>query len=274
MWKNKFPKDKIYFETDNGLLYNADCVEILAEFPSNSIDLVITSPPYNLGIDYDVWNDDIPYSGYINWVKKWLKELYRVLKDDGRICINHYLSCGKANNRHAPLMDIHYIATREIGFKHHGLAIWDDRTVSRLTAFGSWLSASAPYINSPFEGILVMYKNTWKKTIKGNSTIDKETFLELTSGIWKMPPVGDKYTKANFPERLPEICIRGLSYVNDLVLDPFMGSGTVGVVAEKLERRWIGIEISENYCRVAKGRIKETLYYKKQDLFGGEYVER
>ena len=156
-----------------------DCREGMRKYiPDNSIDLIVASSPYNIGIQYENWNDRMKWGEYWQFTEEWLKECFRVLKDDGRICINHYFSfgsgrrgfnVGKKNGtvqideddgngvRIAPLFEIHRIATN-IGFKHHSVAMWLDRTLSRKTAWGSWLSASSPYINSPFEGVLIMYK--------------------------------------------------------------------------------------------------------------------
>ena len=103
-------------------IYNEDCLITLSNIPDNFIDLTVTSPPYNVGIKYDVYNDEIEWKEYYDWTREWIKELFRTTKEDGRVCINHYLSCGQPNNRHAPLMKINEIAT-EIGFKHHGLAV-------------------------------------------------------------------------------------------------------------------------------------------------------
>ena len=169
-------------------LIQGDCLKVLPKIPSESIDLVVTSPPYNINIDYGVYKDNIDWDSYYNWCRKWLKELYRVLKKDGRLCLNHYLSMGQSGNRHAALMDLNWIATREIGFKHHSVAIWTDNSLSSLTSWGSWLSAKAPYIKCPFEGILILYKQTWKKLKDGKSTIKPEEFIKACSGIWNIKP--------------------------------------------------------------------------------------
>jgi len=231
-----------------------DNSEVLKEIPDNSIDLVVTSPPYNVGIGYETWNDRMPWEEYYNWCRKWLYEIYRVLKDDGRFCLNHYLSLGSGDVRQTPLMDLNYIAVHEIGFRHHSIAIWQDITLAKETAWGSWLSASSPYINSPFEGILILYKKYWKKQNAGISTIDKKDFVKLTRGIWDIgTATGD--TPAVFPEKLPYYCINLLSYENDIVLDPFVGSGTTAVVAKRLGRRFIGIEIDPKYAEIARRRV-------------------
>ena len=228
--------------------------------PDNSIDLVVTSPPYNCGIKYDSYNDDKEWKEYYLWCRTWLQEIYRVLKDDGRFCLNHYLSLGQSNNRHAPLMKLNEMCM-EMGYKHHGIAIWTDITLIKRTAWGSWISASAPYVNSPYEGILILYKNEWKKQRSGESTIDKKRFMQLCSGIWKMQPEMKGMTIANFPLELPSNCINLLSYKGDTVLDPFMGSGTTAVACKQLQRNFIGFEISQMYVDIANKRLQqETIF--------------
>ena len=246
-----------------------DCIEVMKEMESDSIDLVVTSPPYNIGIDYGVWKDNLGWDEYYEWCRKWLKRIYKILKEDGRFCLNHYLSLGQSNNRHSPLMDLNWIAVKEIGFKHHGIAIWTDRTLTKRTAWGSWLSASSPYINSPYEGILMLYKHTWKKRA-GKSTIEKNEFMRLCSGIWDMQPQTKQLTPSNFPLELPISCINLLSFEKDVVLDPFLGSGTTMVAAERLGRNSMGIEISKEYCEIAYKRllkeVKQTKLNRKASV--------
>ena len=253
-WKDKFPKGNIYFQTDNGILYCGRAEKILPTLPDEVIDCVVTSPPYNLGIKYGVYKDELPYEEYLSWCKEWGNELYRILKPDGRFALNHYLSCGKSGFRFAPLMDLNWIF-QKIGFKHHGLAIWWDTTLSKRTAWGSWLSARAPYLNSPFEGVLIMFKNQWRRFRKGKNAIDKNLFMEIASGIWKIMPEKTRIHPAPFPENLVEYILRFFTYENDLIIDPFIGSGTTAVVCEKLNRKWIGIELDKKYCEIAKKRI-------------------
>jgi len=235
-----------------------DCVEVLRKIPDNSIDLVVTSPPYNCGIKYDRHYDKMVWEDYYDWCTLWLGEIYRVLKDDGRFCLNHYLSLGDSLARHTPLMTLNTLALN-LGFKHQGIAIWTDITLTKRTAWGSWLSASSPYINSPYEGILILYKNDWKKYSKGESTINKEDFMMACSGVWKIHPANIPDFPAPFPVRLPKLCIELLTYVGDIILDPFMGSGTTGVAAVKSKRNYIGIELSPDYCKLARDNIKAEL---------------
>lgn len=242
---------------DLNKIYNVDCIEGLKLVDENSIDLIVTSPPYNIGVDYDIYEDNKTWEDYLHWCKSWLQECYRVLKDDGRICINHYLNFQDRWEKVSrfPLYDIQRIQ-EDIGFNVHKLCLWEDNTRKKYTAWGSYLSASSPYINTPYEGILISYKNQWKKINKGESTIDKDLFLQGVGGIWKLGTTRGK-TKACFPEKLPEMCIQLLSYKDDIILDPFMGSGTTGKVAKELCRNYIGFEISEEYCNIANDRIKD-----------------
>jgi site-specific DNA-methyltransferase (adenine-specific) len=239
-------------------IYNMDCLDGMREIEDNTIDLVVTSPPYNLGIEYDSYNDKRSWQSYYFWCGEWIQEIYRILKPDGRFCLNHYLSCGTAEERSAPLMMLNCICD-QIGFKHHGLAVWEDRTLTKRTAWGSWMSASAPYINSPYEGILISFKETWKKEISGVSDISKNEFMESCSGIWKLPTEHNGKTMANFPIALPERCIKVFSFKGDLVLDPFMGSGTTAYAAKLNERNFIGFEISKNYCQIAEKNLLSVM---------------
>lgn len=236
-------------------IYNEDCLLTLSKIDDDTIDLIVTSPPYNIGIDYDVYDDNMSWKNYLDWTNQWLSECFRVLKPDGRICINHYINFMDSQNKISrfPLMDIRNLQ-ENIGFNVHKLIVWDDITRRKQTAWGSWLSASAPYINTPYEGILISYKHQWKKTSKGKSTINKKDFMEGVGGVWNIGTVRGK-TKACFPERLPELCINLLTYEGDLVYDPFSGSGTTPYVAKKLNRIYIGSEISEEYCKIANKRL-------------------
>ncbi|MBT9174676.1 MAG: Modification methylase DpnIIB [candidate division WS2 bacterium] len=252
-------KGKPYYQERDITIINGDCLLVLRGIEDKSVDLVVTSPPYNCGIKYKDWNDEMEWEDYYNWCRKWLKEVYRVLKDDGRFCLNHYFSLGSGKGRASPLMDLNYIATREIGFKHHSVAIWQDITLAKETAWGSWLSASSPYINSPYEGILFLYKSVWKKQKQGVSTIHKNEFVKLTRGIWELRTETKQLTPAGFHMDLPVKCIQLLSYEDDLVLDPFMGGGTSLVACKQLNRRGIGIEISEEYCKVVKQRLSQEV---------------
>jgi site-specific DNA-methyltransferase (adenine-specific) len=244
-----------YHDEQYGItIYHGDCRDILPHL--EPVDLVLTSPPYNLGIAYESYNDKVDFVEYYKFMTGWLSVLFNNTKDGTRLCLNHYLSYGTADNREAPLMKINVIA-ESIGWKHHGIAIWNDITLAKRTAWGSWLSASSPYINSPFEGILFLYKNNWKKINGGESDIDPATFMMACSGNWKINPEKRIDHPAPFPIGLPTICIKLLSYITDTILDPFMGSGTTLVAAKQLGRKAIGIEIEKKYCDIAIERLRQ-----------------
>ena len=148
-----------------------DCIKILSKIPENSIDLIITSPPYNIGMKYDVYIDKIPWDQYYIWCEEWLYECLRVLKPDGRMALNHYLSFGnKKDGRTAPLMELNHIALN-LGFKHHTVGVWTDATLSRRTAWGSWKSSSAPYIQCLLPDSDIITENGYK------------TINEITEGL-------------------------------------------------------------------------------------------
>lgn len=239
------------------ILYNCDILSGFKRIPDNSIDLIVTSPPYNIGIEYDSWNDDMSWKDYLDWCEVWMNECFRVLKEDGRIAINHYINLHRKNKKSEfPLMDFREIQKR-IGFGVYKLIIWEDKNMKKLHAFGSFKSASAPHIQTPYEGILISYKNQWKKLQKGESTMDNKEFVELVSGVWKVHPETKGLTLANFPVQLPKNCIQLLTYKNDVVLDPFMGSGTTAIACLLTERKYIGFEISKKYFEVSQERTKE-----------------
>ena len=238
-------------------IYNCDCIEGMKQIPDNSIDLCVTSPPYNVGIDYDSYNDKKTPEEYFIFAEKWVKELYRIMKSDGRVCLNVIVTCGTANFMISHYAEYYHIF-KKAGFNFFSSAIWDDRTIANKTAWGSWLSASAPYVNSPYEAIMFFYKDQWKKIKKGKTTISKEEFVKATRGIWSFHPQRREGHPAPFPIELPSLCIKLFSWEGDLVLDPFIGSGTTAEACMRLNREYIGFEISKKYCDMIKDKTEQT----------------
>ncbi len=227
------------------------------DLEKNIVDLIVTSPPYNVGISYNSHDDGISYDDYLNWTEAWLKKAFEVLKTDGRMCLNIPLDKNKGGQQ-SVCADITHIA-KQIGFKYHSTIIWNEGNISRRTAWGSWLSASAPYVIAPVETIVVLYKESWKKEQKGVSDITRDEFIEWTNGLWTFSGESKKRIghPAPFPLELPKRCIKLFSYVGDTVLDPFLGSGTTVIAACKLGRRSIGVEIDEKYYKMAIERISK-----------------
>jgi len=254
----------VYFDY-NGLKIIHDDFITTQLVPSESVDLIVTSPPYNVDIHYNSSRDDIPYSKYLEFSEKWLKRAYEVTKDEGRFCLNIPLDKSKGGQQ-SVYADLTTIA-KNIGWKYHSTIVWNEGNISRRTAWGSWLSARAPYVIAPVEMIAIFYKGRWRKTKSGKSDISKSEFIEWTSGIWNFSGESKKKVghPAPFPVELPKRCIKLFSYLGDIVLDPFLGSGTTLIAAYMLKRKGIGVEIDEKYCALAKKRLVEEahVYNKK-----------
>ena len=251
-----------FFESKHVLIYNDDIIETEAIEP-RSIDLTVTSPPYNIDIKYGTYDDSITYEKYSEFSQKWLRKCYDLTKDDGRLCLNIPLDKNKGGQQ-SVCADLTTIAKR-VGWKYHATVIWNEQNISRRTAWGSWMSASAPYVIAPVEVIVVLYKNSWEKAHKGKSDITREEFIEWTNGVWNFS--GESKNKighpAPFPVELPKRCIKLFSYVGDTVLDPFLGSGTTVIACLETGRVGVGIEINKEYCQLAARRVREHSCQKK-----------
>lgn len=248
-------KSKIFYDTGNLKIINDDIIKT-DEIPFNSIDLIITSPPYNLDINYSLHNDKENYRDYLEFTSEWLSKCLKLLKNDGRFCLNIPLDKNKGGQQ-SVYSDITSIA-KKVGWKYHSTIIWNEGNISRRTAWGSFMSASAPYVIAPVEVIVVFYKNSWKKTSGSlQSDIDKKDFMSWTNGLWTFNGESKKKVghPAPFPIELPKRCIKLFSYVDDIVLDPFMGSGTTLIAAYLNQRKSIGVDIDKNYCELALKRL-------------------
>ena len=273
-----------------GKIINGDCIEVMAKMPESSVDLIVTSPPYGVGIAYDTFNDDIEFEQYKLFSASWLREAYRVLKDDGRIALNipYEINRQEKGGRILMVSELWQVM-KSIGYKFYGIVDLEEDSPhrSKTTAWGSWMSPSAPYIYNPKECVLLAYKKTHIKKIKGepewvgevmdieqeDGTTKKKTvyqeehkkeFMELVYGQWDYFADTKQMTKATFSMDIPMKAIKILTYRNDIVLDPFTGSGTSVCAAEIGGRRWIGIELSENYSKVARDRVQHFIDKKKQ----------
>jgi site-specific DNA-methyltransferase (adenine-specific) len=234
-----------------------------------SVDLIVTSPPYNVDIHYNAHRDNLSYDQYLQFSEQWLSRALGWLKRGGRLCLNVPLDKNK-NGQESIAADLTVMAKR-LGFKYHSTVIWNEGNISRRTAWGSWLSARAPYVIAPVEVIIVLYKGSWRRQHRGESDLTREEFLEWTNGLWTFG--GERRSSvrhpAPFPLELPKRCIKLFSFVGDTVLDPFLGSGTTLVAAAKLGRKGIGIEIDASYCDVALRRLKLEAGLDTVPLFEG-----
>jgi site-specific DNA-methyltransferase (adenine-specific) len=275
-----------------GKVINGDCIEVMASMPEGSVDLIVTSPPYGVGIAYDVHQDDIIWDEYVKFTHSWMEQAYRVLKDDGRIALNipYEINRQDKGGRIFMLSEVWQIM-KQIGYKFFGVVDLEEESPhrSRTTAWGSWMSPSAPYIYNPKECVILAYKKKHIKTVKGvpewvgeigevedkngntrNKTFyteaQKREFIDLVFGQWNYFADTKSLTKATFSMDIPTKAIKILTYKNDIVLDPFAGSGTSLVAAETLDRRWVGIELSPNYSEIANNRVKPFVEGKRQQV--------
>jgi site-specific DNA-methyltransferase (adenine-specific) len=271
-------------------IINGDCREVMAEMDEGCVDLIVTSCPYGVGIEYDVHDDDMVWEEYAKFSSEWLEQAYRVLKDDGRIALNipYEINRQSKGGRIFMVSEMWQIM-KKIGYNFYGVVDLEEESPhrSRTTAWGSWMSPSAPYIYNPKECVILAYKKQHVKKIKGEpqwgnelmdvedkngvtkqkkvyTEEDKRDFIDLVFGQWNYFADTKSLTKATFSMDIPTKAIKILTYKNDLVLDPFAGSGTSMVAAETLDRRWIGIELSPNYCEVARKRIDIFVQSKRQ----------
>jgi len=263
-----------------------DCIEVMKEMPEGWVDLIVTSPPYGVNIAYDVHDDDMEIGEYLEFTRKWLTEAYKVLKDDGRIALNipYEINRQSKGGRIFFVSEV-YQVMKEIGFKFFGVVDLEEDSPhrSKTTAWGSWMSPSSPYIYNPKECVILAYKKVHIKKVKGEpqwkgeptlteegktkmvyKDEDKKEFMELVFGQWKYFADTRSLTKATFSMDIPNKAIKILSYKNDVVLDPFNGSGTSCVAAEINDRRWVGIELSENYSNISRERIQGFVDQKRQ----------
>jgi len=244
--ENEFPQRYL-----NTIIHKSS--EKMDLLPNNSVHLMITSPPYNVSKEYD---EDLSLNEYLELLKNVFSETYRVLVNGGRACIN---VANLGRKPYIPLSDYISKIMIEIGFNMRGEIIWNKAaSASPSTAWGSWMSASNPTLRDIHEYILVFSKGDYKREAKGKeNTITKEQFIEWTKSIWTMNAESAKRIghPAPFPEELPMRLINLYSFKNDIVLDPFMGSGTTAIAAIKNERSFVGYDTEENYIEIAYKRI-------------------
>lgn len=246
-----------YYKAKNTLIYHDDFLSTSC-IPNNTIDLIVTSPPYNVDIHYNSHNDAITYEKYLEFSKKWITKCFNLAKSSGRFLLNVPLDKNKGGQQSVGA-DITNIA-KKVGWKYHSTIIWNEGNISRRTAWGSFASASAPYVIAPVELILVLYKDVWKKI--GNSRVNditKEEFMNWTNGLWTFNGQGKKGAlghPAAFPVELPRRCIKLFSFVGDVVLDPFLGSGSTLIASFLSNRKGVGIEVDKDYCDIAVKRLQ------------------
>jgi modification methylase len=232
--------------------------ETMTELPDCSVHLMVTSPPYNVGKEYD---EDLSLEDYLGFLQRVWSETLRVLVPGGRMCIN------LANLGRKPYLPLHAFIIEQIiqlGFLMRGEIIWNKAaSASPSTAWGSWKSASNPTLRDVHEYILVFCKQTFKRQNpqKRLSTITRDEFLEYNKSVWNLPAESARKVghPAPFPVELPRRLIQFYTFANEIVLDPFMGSGQTAIAALKSNRHYVGYEIDQKYIDLATWRIQEDL---------------
>ncbi len=256
----ELPKEEIVKYIENPIpLHYLDKIfckssERMDEVPDNSVHLMVTSPPYNVGKEYD---KNLTLSEYRTFLKRVWSEVKRVLVPGGRACINI------ANLGRKPYIPLHAFIIEDmldLGFLMRGEIIWNKASSgSPSTAWGSWLSAKNPTLRDIHEYILVFSKGMFARdNLKRKSTISKDEFLEFTKSVWTFAaePATKVGHPAPFPVELPYRLIQLYTFEGEVILDPFIGSGQTAIAAIKTKRHYIGYDINEKYVKLAEKRIR------------------
>lgn len=265
------PKTNVTYEENEIPVQNINQIfckssEQMDELPDNSVHLMVTSPPYNVGKDYD---DDLHLEEYFELLYNVFKETYRVLVPGGRVAINI------ANIGRKPYIPLNSNVTRimqDIGYIMRGEIIWQKgASAGGSCAWGSWQSASNPVLRDTHEYIMVFSKDTMKraKPTSKENTITRDEFLEYTKSIWEFNTESAKKVNhpAPFPVELPRRLIQLYTFKSDVILDPFMGVGATAIAALLTDRKFVGYDISEEYCATARNRINNYISQKSLDSF-------
>ncbi|MFN8443856.1 MAG: site-specific DNA-methyltransferase [Caldilineaceae bacterium] len=243
---NEFPT-----ELENRIILGSS--EHMKDLPDNSLHMMITSPPYNVSKEYD---EDLSLEEYLQFLHRVFSETYRVLVNGGRACIN---VANLGRKPYIPLSDYISKMMIDIGFLMRGEIIWHKGAGAGVSmAWGSWQSATNPVLRDVHEYILVFCKGTFsRKASNQENTMTKEQFMEWTKSVWSMNPESAKKVghPAPFPVELPYRLIQLYSFKNDVILDPFMGSGTTALAAYKSNRKYVGYDIDPEYVKLAESRL-------------------
>jgi site-specific DNA-methyltransferase (adenine-specific) len=242
-----------------------DVIDSTKTLEPDSVDLIVTSPPYGVGMDYEV---DVSREEYIKLVNDSCKEFKRVLKSDGRAVINVPFTMNY-NNALSLVMHEWMTAFLGTGLNIRDIIIWNQSNSGNDTAWGSWKSASSPWLRHQCEGIIVGFKDQWKKIRKGESDITRDEFMKYVVDLWTMPCARNADHPAVFSEELPYRAIKLFSYIGDTVLDPFVGSGTTMKVACRLRRNVVGIDKERKYCDLIR---KSNWFYQSSLSNDIEYI--
>ena len=226
--------------------------ESMDQLPNDCVALMITSPPYNVGKDYD---EDLDLDEYLSLLRRVFTETYRVIEPGGRVAVN---VANLGRKPYLPLNHLVGVLRTEVGFLLRGEIIWKKaKAAGGSTAWGSWQSAKNPTLRDVHEYVLVASKASFRRERTGTDTISKEDFLESTMSVWDILPESARRVghPAPFPTELPRRLIQLYTFEGDLVLDPFLGSGSTAIAAVQTGRHYVGYDTDADYAALAEKRI-------------------
>lgn len=229
--------------------------ETMSQIPDGTVALMVTSPPYNVGKEYE---GDLSFDEYLELLHTVLGETYRVLEAGGRVAVN------VANLGRKPYIAMnHHVAAilSDVGFLLRGEIIWQKaKGAGGSCAWGSWLSATNPTLRDLHEYVIVACKESFRRVRRGDDTISRDDFLAGTVSVWNIPPASARRVghPAPFPVELPRRLIELYTFEGDLILDPFVGAGSTAVAAVETQRHYVGFDTDPEYVALAERRISEA----------------
>ncbi len=228
-----------------------DVRKIQPTLSSESVHLIITSPPYNVGVDYGIYKDNLPTDEYIFNLTDVFLSLSKMLAPGGHICIN---LANTGRQPYTPKKDMLVCSLLKTGWdmEYRGEIIWDKHNMTAQCAWGSWLSPNMPSIRDRHEYVIVFRKPGARK---GETDLTDVEFMNYTQSIWQITPETDNCHPAPYPEELVERLIKLYSFLGETIYDPFVGSGTTSYVSKKFGRSSIGCDINPDYIKMSQSRL-------------------
>lgn len=239
--------------------------ESMSELQDDSIHLVVTSPPYNCGMDYGLYDDNKDFNEYLTMLDRVWSECERVLAPGGRIAVN--VAHGVGRKPYLPLGS--YITLQiEQRFDLRGTIIWQKAASSNLTSWGTWRSPVDPSLRDLCEIIIIANKQgsivvpELSLIVENNKRfspwLDRDTFMRLTNDLWSVPPVTNRsHHPAPFPVAIPLQLMKLYAFPGATILDPFSGSGSTGAAAQELGLDCHLYDVDPEYCNLTRNRLSQ-----------------